>query len=245
MKSDPLFDNAPGPTPWWVPESPQGEGGPQFSWHAAGNTAPCAGKTVLLNAAGQKLLLADLYCWIRWFSTSHLLIWHQRRHDSSTPNPAVRMHVFEVAAFETLSDDACGVLDASPDLVLSQGGHVAAATFDAQLKPGRHGIHLPFPYSQLDELLVLVSPGRPHAQFHLWAVQPAKGVVDVIPQEWFNCDEYDCGYQWITRMVRDPQRRLIGEGIRLGVFRLDSSGRRVEEWLHRDPSWPFWYSARV
>lgn len=243
MRSDPILSDAPGPTPWWVSAWPLVEEGPGFYWRAAGDEAQCAGKTVLLNAAGQKLLLADRYCWIRWFSTSHLLIWHQRRHDSSTPNPPVRMHVFEVSVLETLPDDACGVLDGSPDLVMSKGGHVAAATFDAQLTPGRHTIHLPFPYSQLDELLVLVRPGRPHAQFHLWVLRPATGVVDVIPQEWFNCDDYDCGYQWITRMVRDPQRRLVGEGIRLGVFRLDPSGRRVEEWLNRDPHWPFWYSS--
>ena len=244
MKSDAILSGAPGPTPWWVPEPPLVGDRPEYSWQRAGDDAASGGKTVLVNADGRRVLLADYYCWIRWFGTTHLLLWHQQRHASSTEKPLLRMHVFAVSELSPLPDDACRRLDACSDLVLSQGGHVAAASFDAQLDPGRHSIQLPFPYSELDELLVLVDPGRPYSLLHLWILQPSQGVVDVIPQEWFNREEFDIGYEWVTRMARDPQRRLVGEGIRLGVFMLDQDGRRIEKWLCRDPGWPFWYLAQ-
>jgi hypothetical protein len=33
-------------------------------------------------------------------------------------------------------------------------------------------------------------------------------------------------------------RRIVGEGIRLGRFRLDASGRQIEKWLHQDHFYP-------
>ena len=53
---------------------------------------------------------------------------------------------------------------------------------------------------------------------------------------WFNNGKYDFSYQWITRVARDPQtQRIFGEGIRLGMFQLDKTGRTVEKWLSSNP----------
>ena len=66
--------------------------------------------------------------------------------------------------------------------------------------------------------------------------------VEVIPQDWFNNGQYDFGYQWITRVGRDSKtKRIFGEGIRLGFFRLDETGRNIEKWLRNDP---FYYGPR-
>jgi hypothetical protein len=57
----------------------------------------------------------------------------------------------------------------------------------------------------------------------------------VLPQKWFNGGKYDFGYQWITRVQRDPRTgQIVGEGIRLGNFLLDRSGTEIQEWLHED-----------
>ena len=44
----------------------------------------------------------------------------------------------------------------------------------------------------------------------------------------FNRGDFDFGYQWITRVARDPKsRHIVGDGIRITPFRLDASGRKL------------------
>ena len=66
----------------------------------------------------------------------------------------------------------------------------------------------------------------------IFAIDFAAGRVSVLPQRWYNEGPYDFTYQWITRVQREPATgRIVGEGIRLGYFRLDASGTQVEAWL--------------
>ncbi len=57
----------------------------------------------------------------------------------------------------------------------------------------------------------------------------------MVPQDWYNEGRYDFGYQWVTRVARLPNGgAIVGEGIRLGVFRLNGSNRWIAEWLVED-----------
>jgi hypothetical protein len=72
----------------------------------------------------------------------------------------------------------------------------------------------------------------------VWVVDARSGTIDVIPQDWFSDGEFDFGYPWVTRIARDPETgRLVGEGIRMGFFRLDASNRAVERWESNEPFW--------
>lgn len=62
-----------------------------------------------------------------------------------------------------------------------------------------------------------------------------KRQVQVLPQDWFNQGNYDFGYQWITRVARRIDGSIIGDGIRLGIFELDSTNRQVNKWLEENP----------
>jgi hypothetical protein len=56
--------------------------------------------------------------------------------------------------------------------------------------------------------------------------------VTVLPQNWFTANKFDIGYQWITRVSRDPATgRIIGGGIRIGSFELTENGMGLERWL--------------
>ncbi|MBF0593996.1 MAG: hypothetical protein HQL22_03430 [Candidatus Omnitrophica bacterium] len=49
----------------------------------------------------------------------------------------------------------------------------------------------------------------------------------VYPQEWFNNGSFDFGYQWISKVGREPKSgEIVGEGVRIGAFVLkaDYSG---------------------
>ena len=60
----------------------------------------------------------------------------------------------------------------------------------------------------------------------LLEVKTTDGEILCFPQDWFNKGDYDFGYQWITRVIRDPATKLIhGQGIRLSNFVLDETNR--------------------
>jgi hypothetical protein len=111
------------------------------------------------------------------------------------------------------------------------------------LAPGRRSLEFLEPFSDLPELLILAEGlyGRalvtsPGSRLAIFVIRPSDKSVTVIPQDWFNQGDYDFGYQWPTRVARDPESgRIFGEGIRIGAFRLNEAGNQVEKWFIQDP----------
>jgi hypothetical protein len=124
--------------------------------------------------------------------------------------------------------------------VVFEGGDPLVFEFLSTTGEGIHSISPPIPFLELPELLVLAdfgSEGSNHfdKMFRaIFAFNFRMRQVSVIPQQWFNEGNYDFGYQWITRVQRDEAGQIVGEGIRLGNFRLDQSATQVQEWLHKD-----------
>jgi hypothetical protein len=57
-------------------------------------------------------------------------------------------------------------------------------------------------------------------------LNPGSGTLRLYPQDWFNDGRVDLGYQWVTRVARDPETgRIHGDGIRIDPFSLDDSMR--------------------
>jgi len=66
----------------------------------------------------------------------------------------------------------------------------------------------------------------------LWSLKPHENVINVYPQNWFNRGAYDFGYQWVTRVARDPSTgKIIGDGIRIRPFVLDDTFENIAAWL--------------
>jgi hypothetical protein len=106
----------------------------------------------------------------------------------------------------------------------------------ASLAEGQHGVVLPPGLESLPELLMWVQSDEPtDVLLKLWSVNPTARKVSVFRQTWFDSSKYDLGYQWPTRVSRDPSSgRVIGEGIRMGVFSLSESCNDIDEWLIQD-----------
>ena len=59
--------------------------------------------------------------------------------------------------------------------------------------------------------------------------------LEVICVDWFNKENWDLYYQWITRVARDDRtRKFVCEGIRIGIFLLDKSGKKLDKWVLKD-----------
>jgi hypothetical protein len=132
-------------------------------------------------------------------------------------------------------EDVAGWFKQSNDRIYAATAPLAEFEISSALPAGTHRIAVPAEFGGIDELLV-VSPylagsnDEPCCAIHV--VWPAAGEVTVFPQRWFTADKVDVGYQWITRVARDPlSGRLVGDGIRIKAFELSEDGTEVARWL--------------
>jgi hypothetical protein len=238
-----LSDSVPGPSPWYL-KSPaatlSGPGGP-WSW-VADSQHP--GLCRLLSPRQQPVLIVGFHCYVKSLPEGRAMIWHESgRHPTATNSiPKIVFHLVRLSSLAPLADvDVISAEMKSREEPLRYvDGDVTPFELVTSLPEGSHRILAPAAFQDLPEILVLADFGPPETSSNHWdrmaraifAFDFNGGHVHVLPQTWFNEGGYDYGYQWIARVDRDPKSgRIVGEGVRLGPFRLDSSGQRVEEWL--------------
>jgi hypothetical protein len=121
------------------------------------------------------------------------------------------------------------------------GGRPVVFEIPTDVDEGTHAIAPPAAFDNLPEVLVLADYGSEKSDHFdkmyraIFACDFKARQVTVLPQRWFNEGRYDFGYQWITRVQREPVTgRIVGEGIRLGYFRLDASGTQLAAWVDEE-----------
>jgi hypothetical protein len=114
-------------------------------------------------------------------------------------------------------------------LVLASRPPLANLLLSHALTDGIHTGYYLHEADDLDEVLLIADGGDPNvAAYLVYVWSPRLGRIEVLPQRWFTAREFDLGYEWITRVARDPQTgRLIGDGTRIAPFELDESGVRL------------------
>lgn len=208
-----------------------------------------AGISRLYTRKGETLLLLDFRCYVTPLPDARILVWCARsgRNYGETVNPIVHFEVIDPSSLRPIGDaasEAARMRQARHHRFFA-GRSVAEYAFAAARPPGKYNLpEVPSAFTQLDETLVLADYLRDDQTSDtvaesIYVFDFHHSQVEVIPQDWFNNGDYDFGYQWITRVARDPRTdRILGEGIRLRSFRLDASGRNVEEWLAHSPFQP-------
>ena len=91
-------------------------------------------------------------------------------------------------------------------------------------------VRFPGEITHLEEVLILCHSSaidrRPEMKVDLalLVARPRLNSFRLYPQDWFNSADLDFGYQWVTRVVRNPRTgRVHGEGFRIAPFELDDS----------------------
>jgi len=120
----------------------------------------------------------------------------------------------------------------SQDRIYSATAPLAEMEISSRLTAGTHRIEIPPEFRDLEELL-LVGPcpaaSNDDAACAVLVLHPKAGEITVLPQTWYTANKCDIGYQWITRVTRDPQTgRIIGGGIRISNFELTEDGMGLE-----------------
>jgi hypothetical protein len=229
MPTKSFLDDAPGPSPWY-----QGPRLPGLTWVRAGESRAAAGKTCLMRG-DDVLLLVSMYCYVELLLPGLLLIWRQAHAPTGNTEP-VMMWGYQYGNLAPLSKS---IEELCQDMQEQSGATLAAASpeFECAL-PTRIcdepvSISIPDPLRIRPEMLILcqssaIAPGPKsgHGNLALMLLNPVSGTLRLYPQDWFNDGRVDLGYQWVTRVGRDPKTgRIHGDGIRIDPFILDDSMR--------------------
>jgi hypothetical protein len=246
--TQPKFD-PPGPSPWYLRgRTIESEAG-YLTWADYGNDPVLAGVSRLTGSHGKDVLLLDFYCYVRPLHNGRILLWYEntRNLENMLINSFVHFDIIDICSAEPISDSRAEAerMRKEKSYRVFHTKPLVQFTYFTTVEPGKHVLRdVPPALAEAGEILVLADycpGGKPSNQYDcmcraIFAFAFADNQVEVIPQDWFNNGAYDFGYQWITRVGRDSKtQQIFGEGIRLGFFRLDTTGWTVEEWLVTDP----------
>lgn len=198
--------------------------------------------TRLVGDAGGVVAVLGYYNYVMKLSSSTLLIWSQETETESEPQgtPPVHLVVIQPSLLSPFGDQLENV--ASRMDRAGRGARLAlmeppAVSMYLRTDAIGQNISVVFPkeLNAIDELLILcdssaIAPREDgiNANLALLVAKPKQSVYQLYPQDWFNSSDLDFGYQWITRVARDPQTgRVHGEGFRLKPFELDNSLRQL------------------
>ncbi len=226
-----LLQKTVGPAPWYWESFPAivGAAGQHFVWQFHGTQGALAYLVSLSLASEPDVPRLALNTYVRPFALdgTRFGIWcPQGRY--------IRMAIFDAEQLKPFPlEDVAGWFKQSTERVYAATGPVADFEFDGMLPQGAHSVEFPEEFQEVKEMhLVSSYPAKskedPHAA--VYVVYPHAGLVEVLPQRWFTATGFDIGYQWISRVTRDPEtHRLVGEGVRIGGFELTEDGCHVAE----------------
>ncbi|HEY6938551.1 MAG TPA: hypothetical protein VI424_15435 [Terriglobales bacterium] len=228
-----LIENAIGPAPWYWKTFPAVEAGSgqKFEWryHGEQGELPYLVTLGLSQEPHTPRLALNTYCRVFLLPPKLFGIW--------CPEPrTVRLLCFDPDQLKAFSFvDIVGWFKQSTERVYSATEPLAEFEINSALPEGVHKVEVPEPFRALDELLLLNAyPAKNDEDptCAVYALYARAGLVEVLPQNWFTRTRYDIGYQWITRVTRDPATgHILGDGFRIGSFELSEDGKQVERWL--------------
>jgi hypothetical protein len=181
------------------------------------------------------VLILDFHNYVQPLDSDTLLVWHQAG-TSTGPTAPIVLRIFRLSDLPPLEgelEELCGSMRRAGAPFLSS----AAAISERGIPTTIVGRTLPLDYPDqlrhLDEILILChssaiadSSAADRSNLALLVARPREGTYELFPQDWFNNAGLDYGYQWVTRVTRDPRTgRIHGEGIRIDPFVLDNTLR--------------------
>ena len=224
-----VITSAPGPLPWYLPSAdlrlPRIPG--ELKWTKIQDS-----NVALKTSQDSILAIFGMYCYVYALSNCRFIVWYEKKG-------YVKFHLIDTARLQRI-DDTSGAIQRMKnegEKVSIRNGVIASIDIPTNLNEGIHHCAFPDIFEEIDELLVIFQCGTLPDKTHLCLMlaYPKQDTVKVVPQNWFNKGDYDFGYQWPTRVARDPvSKKIFGEGMRLGYFILDRSNHNIEKWVELD-----------
>ncbi len=229
-----LIEQTPGPAPWFWESFPAvtTESGRKLEWIHHG-TEGSLKFLVTLNEIGRPndpLLALNTYATPFLMGNNLLGIWCPEGRGM------IRLMAFDPDKLQPFAfEEIVGWFKNSSDRVYSAVQPQTELEFSTELAEGTHEIAFPPEFSAVPELCITASRraiSDSDAACAIFVLYPQAGLIQVLPQSWFNTAEYEVGRVWITRVARDNvSHRIVGGGMRLPSFCLTEDGKAVASWL--------------
>jgi len=223
-----------GPSPWAWKDRSHVMRGSRYRFRDIEATDGLSGITKILNDKDETLLLLDFQCYARFLDDGTCLLWWET---DSKENKSLEFRCFSFQNLSIIADPLTDAKDMRERKEKVRGlPSNKALSVPCYLSEGKHPVTTPSEYLPFEETLVL-SDNQPGANGFdqmfqaIFVFDWINGQVEVIPQDWFNHGAYDFGYQWIARVARLSNGAIVGEGIRLGTFELDETGKQIKKWM--------------
>jgi hypothetical protein len=223
---------SPGPAPWYLSQPASDLSSPKLGlkWERD----PKAGPSLLKDDKGRIYAAVSIYTYVWRISPTQFLVW---RVDAPTTDSTRGMACIELYDIDKLSPLTNLIdplaMEAEAKYFVATAKPRASLQVPRNLPMGDTQLSFPSEFHTCDQFFVLVSdPGWNTAHVHLWIVDPRTEFVKVVSQTWFAEGPYDFGYQWITRIAREPASgNIVGDGIRIKGFVLNNDGTQFVRWL--------------
>jgi hypothetical protein len=192
---------------------------------------------MLLTGNHGPVLILDFHNYVLPLDSDTLLVWHQCAVGTGTTAP-VFLRIFRLPDLRPLEGDL-EHLCASMRRIGAPFLTSAAPHSECPIPTTAVGQQLPLDFPDqlrhIGEILMLChssaivdSAAWDRSNLALLVARPREGRYELFPQDWFNNANLDYGYQWVTRVARDPRTGQIhGEGIRIDPFVLDRTLRNT------------------
>lgn len=236
----------PGPSPWYLraPWASLVTSGGRWTWNFY-DEPKLAGLSRLIAPNKTTVLLLDFGCYVFPLTNDRILIWHEsgREEATKTGPPKITFLILQLNELHPFADHSSAAADMrdTKRWIRFEGTSSVVFEVPTEVCEGEHAISPPASFVELLEILVLADYGSDVGNHFdkmfraIFAFDFKERRLTVLPQQWFNEGDYDFGYQWITRVQRESTTgQIVGEGIRLGNFRLAPSATQIAEWLHKD-----------
>lgn len=232
MKEELLLDAAPGPSPWYLrgklgPAPPSG-----YVWMPAPSDEKATAGVTLLKNQADVVMFVDYYNYVSALSRDSLLIWHQQPGQNPSAPVVLRGYRYtDLLGLNAPVEELCALMRARGLPVLTNSRPTFECAWPTTIVDEFVEVQVPEQLEYRDEFLILCSSsaiqrGPGHGHLALMVASPVEGRIKLYPQDWLNDGQVDLGYQWVTRVARDPRTHSVhGDGIRIGPFVLDETLR--------------------
>jgi len=234
--SEKLIDKAPYLTPWYLQKDRPilFKDGQQLNFKSER-------ETITLNDNQKNCYgIIEIYSYILPSDDNQsFLIW-SRSLEKNIGLQTITLQYYRTEELRTFSNKDKAIADTKKNKLHFQFNCTPRAEFSFEFNPNNSEQKVDFPedfkkfkqvllITELDNLYYNPNPDNFWHNTTILDLQFDIGWIFNYPQDWFNKSNADFGYQWITRVIRNPKTNLIeGQGIRISDFVLDETCKQLK-----------------